>query len=106
MSVPVAFNLSGPRLNDVIFLSADMTLEQVQQTAYEAIREQVPQIFFDEFGGDMEKLGEVWVEWTTTNQSFPATTALTETNVAAVVKLLELRRGVDVLKGSLPRNSE
>ncbi|KFY19275.1 hypothetical protein V493_08045 [Pseudogymnoascus sp. VKM F-4281 (FW-2241)] len=106
MSVPVAFKLSGPHLNNVIILSADMTLEAVQQTAYEAIRDQVPQVFFDEFGGDMEKLGEVWVEWTTTNQSFPTSTTLTESNVAAVIKLLELRRGVDVLKGSLPPTPE
>lgn len=83
-----------------------MTLDEVQRTAYEAIHEQVPRVFFDEFGGDMEKLGEVWVEWTTTNQSFPASTTLTESNVTAVIKLLELRRGVDVLKGSLPRSSE
>ncbi|KFY81532.1 hypothetical protein V500_11334 [Pseudogymnoascus sp. VKM F-4518 (FW-2643)] len=106
MSVPVAFKLSDPHYNDVILLTADMTLEAVQRTAYEAIRERVPQVFFDEFDGDMEKLGEVWVEWTTTNQSFPASTTLTESNVTAVIKLLELRHGVDVLKGSLPRSSK
>ncbi|KFY52236.1 hypothetical protein V496_08581 [Pseudogymnoascus sp. VKM F-4515 (FW-2607)] len=106
MSVPIAFKLSGPHDNDVIILTADMTLEDVQRTAYEAIRERVPQVYFDEFGGDMEKLGEVWVEWTTTNQSFPESTTITESNVAAVIKLLELRGGVDVLKGSLPSPPE
>lgn len=106
MSVPIAFKLSRPNYNDVILLTADMTLEAVQRTAYEAIRDRIPQVYFDEFGGDMEHLGEVWVEWTTTNQSFPATTAITESNVAAVIQLLELRRGVDVIRGSLPQASE
>ncbi|OBT51634.1 hypothetical protein VE04_07198 [Pseudogymnoascus sp. 24MN13] len=105
MSVPIAFKLSRPNYNDVILLTADMTLEAVQRTAYEAIRDRIPQVYFDEFGGDMEQLGEVWVEWTTTNQSFPTTTAITESNVAAVIQLLELRRGVDVLRGSLPSAS-
>ncbi|OBT72657.1 hypothetical protein VF21_08576 [Pseudogymnoascus sp. 05NY08] len=106
MSAPVAFKLSRPNYNDVIILTADMTLEAVQRTAYKAIRDRIPQVFFDEFGGDMEKLGEVWIEWTTTNQSFPATTAITESNVDAVIQLLELRRGVDVLRGSLPTAPE
>ncbi|KFZ19138.1 hypothetical protein V501_00802 [Pseudogymnoascus sp. VKM F-4519 (FW-2642)] len=105
MSVPIVFKLSRPNYNDVILLTADMTLEAVQRTAYEAIRDRIPQVYFDEFGGDMEQLGEVWVEWTTTNQSFPTTTAITESNVAAVIQLLELRRGADVLRGSLPSAS-
>lgn len=57
MSVSIAFKLSGPHYNDAIILSADMTLENVQRTAYGAIRERVPQVFFDEFGVNMEKLG-------------------------------------------------
>jgi hypothetical protein len=59
MSVPIAFKLSRPNYNDVILLTADMTLEAVQRTAYEAIRDRIPQVYFDEFGGDMEQLGEV-----------------------------------------------
>ncbi|ELR03913.1 hypothetical protein GMDG_06445, partial [Pseudogymnoascus destructans 20631-21] len=59
MSVPIAFKLSSPNDNDVIILTADMTLEAVQRTAYAAIHDRVPQQYFDEFGGDMEKLGDL-----------------------------------------------
>ncbi|OBT82717.1 hypothetical protein VE02_09089 [Pseudogymnoascus sp. 03VT05] len=88
MSAPIAFKLSRPNYNDVIILTADMTLEAVQRTAYEAI-----------LGRSLGRMDD-------DNQSFPATTAITESNVAAVIQLLELRRGVDVLRGSLPKASE
>ncbi|OAF56854.1 hypothetical protein VC83_07078 [Pseudogymnoascus destructans] len=86
MSVPIAFKLSSPNDNDL-----SMT-EFLNNTSTNLAA--------------TWKSWEIWVEWTTTNQSFPATTAITESNVAAVIQLLELRRGVDVLKGSLPEASQ
>ncbi|KAL4879939.1 hypothetical protein BJY04DRAFT_219744 [Aspergillus karnatakaensis] len=103
MSTAVAVRIeNGPAINEIVLLSDDMSLEAVQEAIYLAFKPQIPQIWFDEFGGDMGKMADIWVEWTSTNERFPQVTNLTETNVAAVLKLLELRRGVDVLSANLP----
>ncbi|KFY36888.1 hypothetical protein V494_04942 [Pseudogymnoascus sp. VKM F-4513 (FW-928)] len=104
MSVPVALKLVGPQKTDIVLLSDDMDLQTVLQTTYEAIREQIPPAFIEQFGGDMEHLESVYVEWATSDQNFPRRTDVTESNVAAVIKLLEVRRGVDVLRGTLRRS--
>jgi hypothetical protein len=83
-----------------------MSLDDFRVEAFNVLKPEIPEVWFEDFGGNLDRLGNCWVAWTTTNEDFPETTTLTEQNFAAVLKLIEIRRGVDVIRVELPTPPE
>ncbi|KAL2842574.1 hypothetical protein BJY01DRAFT_249060 [Aspergillus pseudoustus] len=107
MPIPIATRIvSGPSLSEVIVLSEEMSLEEIQVAIYLAFKPNIPQIWQDDYGGEIGKMGDIWVDWTSPNEQFPRMTPLHDGNVSAVLQLLALRRGVDVLGVNLPTPPE
>lgn len=96
--VPVIIYLVGQsRVNEVVL--ADENAESFEQLAgsfYQSLRPKIPEFFLEQ--GE-RSITQMWVEWDRGSGDFlPAETEIVEGNLGAVLRLLAVRRGVDMIR--------
>jgi hypothetical protein len=95
--VPVIINLAGQKPhNSVVLANENESLEELAVSFYQNIRPKIPEFYLEEGERTITKM---WVEW---NQNggdhLPTETEINEGNLRAVLRLLALRGGVDMIR--------
>ncbi|OOQ90742.1 hypothetical protein PEBR_03500 [Penicillium brasilianum] len=96
--VPIIINLAGQtRINEVVL--ADENIESFEVLAagfYQSLRPNIPEFYLEQGERTITKM---WVEWNQGGANFlPTETEITEVNLRAVLRLLAVRRGVDMIR--------
>lgn len=96
--VPVIINLAGQtKINEVVL--ADENIESFEQLAaffYQSLRPKIPEFYLEH--GE-RTITQMWVDWNQAGSDFlPLDTEITEGNLRAVLRILAVRRGVDMIR--------
>jgi hypothetical protein len=96
--VPVIINLAGQtRINEVVLADENAeSFEALATSFYQSLRPNIPEFYLEQGERTITKM---WVEWNQGGGNFlPMETEITEVNLRAVLRLLAVRRGVDMIR--------
>ncbi|KAH7136229.1 hypothetical protein EDB81DRAFT_724986 [Dactylonectria macrodidyma] len=96
--VPVIIYLVGQsRVNDVVLADENTeSFEHLAASFYSTLRPKIPEFFLEQ--GE-RTITQMWVEWDRGSADLlPQETEIVEGNFRAVLRILALRRGVDMIR--------
>lgn len=96
--VPIIINLAGQtRVNQVVL--ADENIESFEALAvsfYQSLRPNIPEFYLEQGERTITKM---WVDWNQSGGNFlPTETEINDENLRAILRLLALRGGVDMIR--------
>lgn len=96
--VPIIINLAGQtRINEVVLADENTeSFEVLAASFYQTLRPVIPEFYLEQGERTITKM---WVEWNQAGGNFlPMETEINEGNLRAVLRLLAVRRGVDMIR--------
>jgi len=97
--IPIMINLDGQsRINQVVLVDEEITtdFESLCTLLYEQFQPNIPEFYFESGERSITKL---YVDWFTEgNPGYPRSTEINDTNMRAVLRLIAMRKGVDVVR--------
>ncbi|KAJ5832773.1 hypothetical protein N7474_001084 [Penicillium riverlandense] len=96
--LPVIINLAGQtRINEVVWADENVeSFEQLAASFYTSLRHNIPEFYLESGERTITKM---WVEWNQGGGNFlPMETEIHEGNLRAVLRILAMRRGVDMIR--------
>ncbi|KAJ5619944.1 hypothetical protein N7510_003928 [Penicillium lagena] len=96
--LPVIINLAGQtRINEVVLVDENIgSFEQLATSFYSSLRRNIPEFYLQQGERTITKM---WVEWNQGGIKFlPLETEIHEENLRAVLRILAIRRGVDMIR--------
>jgi len=96
--VPIIINLAGQtRINEVVLVSENTeSFEALATSFYQSLRPVIPEFYLEQGERTITKM---WVDWNQAGGNFlPMETEINQGNLRAVLRLLAVRRGVDMIR--------
>lgn len=95
--VPIIINFDNDTTTNTVVLADENTesFEQLCDTFYQSMRPNLDEFYLQEGERHITKM---WVQWCPANDRFlPTKTFIDDTNMRAVIRILGLRRGIDMV---------
>lgn len=96
--VPIIINLAGQtRINEVVLVDENIeSFEVLAASFYQSLRPTIPEFYLEQGERTITKM---WVDWNQSGGNFlPMETEINNGNLRAVLRLLAVRRGVDMIR--------